>query len=398
VKDSTFKVAYRLLCILSSIFSIYACTDSGKSDISISVKDSVREVVSHAPAPLPAPWHLIQELSVGVDYGDENYMLRRPWVFTVLENGTCVILDNSPLQLRLYNSEGVFLRAFGRPGQGPDDLIFSGTLSTNLHPAGADRFELWSSWPLRVQTWTVEGSLEDIQTMPEEHPFLQGRRPRVLRLLGSDLFGVFNYYQRLESGETESTSYLLASDWEGTHCDTLFTVKGSYDEMTIEAGMAQAAMDYTPENAYLVTRAGRIYFSKLTEDWVQEVDPNNRRVRLRFRWEHEPDAIPETLVEEFTRNFGKSLGEGATWLRERVYLMYLAEGPQGEIWVQRTGGPDEQGLYPTDVFSNDGTYRGRMFLPFEARLQFIDGRTLYAVGDTEGGAPTLVRYHLEPAD
>ncbi len=397
MKNSTRKIVYPWIFILPSVACVYACTNSGESDISISMNGSVKEVVSHSPEPLPAPWHLIPELSIGIDYGDENYMLRGPWGVTVLENGTCVILDSSPLQLRLYDPEGVFLREFGRSGRGPDDLIFSGPFSTTLRPAGADRFELWSNWPLRMQTWTIEGSLEDIQTMPDDHLFLKGRRPRVLRLLGSDIFGTFDYYERLESGELMSTSYLLISDWNGTRCDTLSTVKGSYDEMTPEAGMAQAAMDYTPENAYLVTRAGRIYLSKLTEDWVQEVDPHGRGVRLRFRWEHEPDAIPETLVEEFTRNLGKSVGEGAAWLREHVYLIYLAEGPQGEIWVQRTGEPDEQGVYPTDVFSNDGTYRGRLLLPFAARLQFIDGRRLYAIGSTDGGAPTLVRYRLEPA-
>lgn len=384
-------ISFYSVGILFLFCALGACSDSGEGTGTIP-----REIVSRAPDPLPAPWRLIPEFSIGVDYGDENYMLRSPWLFTILDNGTHVVLDNSPLQLRIYDSEGVFRQAFGSPGGGPGDLVFSGTNRTILQPAGMDRFKLWSNWPLRVQTWTVEGSLEDIQTIPQDHPLMRGRRPYVLRLLGSDLFGTFDYYQRLETGETEKTTYLIASSLTGSRCDTLFTTKDLY-EMPMGAGMAQAAMDHPPDDAYLVTRSGKIYYSRMTEDWIHEVDTAGRGILLRFRWEHEPDSIPESLVEEFTGKFGKDLGEGAAWLRENVYLLHLAEGPDGEIWVQRTGEPDQDGSYPTDVFGRDGTYRGRILLPFEPRLQFIEGRKLYAIGKTEGDAPALIKYRMEPA-
>lgn len=383
-----------LICI--ACLGVAACSSTDGSHTTVTITDSVREVVSHAPAPLPPPWRLIEELSIGIDYGDEEYMLRRPWGLTVLEDGTIVVFDSNPLQLRLYNQDGHHIRSFGTPGSGPGDLAFSGSLSTTFRPAGNGRFEIISGWPLRAQTWTVEGSLEEIRTMSDKHPFLSGRRPRVLRFIGSDLFGVFNYYERLESGESAVTTQLLMSDFTGSKCDTLLTLEYELS-MPIMAGMAQAAMDYTPEDTYLVTTAGRIFLSRLTEDWIHEVDPDRRRIQMRFRREHEADAIPQSLVEKFTEQMGSSIGEGAAWLRENVFLIRLVEGPEGEVWVQRTGEPVQVGIYPTDIFRSDGTYRGRLLLPFESRLQWLDGRTLHAIGNTEGGAPTIVRYRLEEA-
>ena len=386
------KFSPALICLF-----LVACSDVDDSATTVTMVDSVREVVSHAPEPLPAPWILIEELSIGVDYGDEDYMLRRPWALMVLDNETIVILDSNPLQLRLFDSDGLSLTAFGKSGDGPGDLVFSGSNGTTMRPASNNSFEILSNWPIRAQTWNVSGSLEDIKTMPSDHPFLLGSRPRIKWFIGSNLFGVVHDYQRLDSGETEVTTYLLLSNLVGTKCDTIFTFQ-SYLDMPTSAGMAQASMDYTPDDAYMMTKDGRIYYSMMTEDWIQEIDPENNKIIMRFHWEHEPDAIPESLIKKSTEQFGSTLGEGAAWLREHVYMIYLAEGPDGEIWVQRTGEPDQDGFYPTDVFRNDGFYRGRLFLPFQPRLQFIKGRYLYAFSTTEEGAPTMVRYRLEPAN
>jgi len=384
---------FRILIAVASL-SVAACTSADESVTTITITDSVKEVVSHAPEPLPPPWLLIEELSIGIDYGNEEYMLRRPLGVIALEDGMIVVLDSNPLQLKLYDQNGRHIRSFGSPGSGPGDLNYSGARATTFRTAGPGRFEIISGWPLRAQIWSATGTLEEIRTMPEDHPFLSGRRSWVLMFIGSDLFGVSNLFERLESGETIVTTHLLMSDFIGSKCDTLLTIEYEYS-MPVMAGMAQAAMDYAPDDTYLVTTAGRIYFSRLTEDWIHEVDRNSRRIGMRFHWIHEADTIPLSLVEKFTEQMGRGLGEGITWLRENVYMIWLTEGPDEEIWVQRTGEPVQDNVYPTDVFGMDGMYRGRLLLPFEPRLRYMDGRTVYAVGTTEGGAPTIVRYRCE---
>ncbi len=76
--------------------AVVACS-SGDSDLIDRIgDDGVREVISTAPAPLPPPWDLELDLVIGVGYGDEEEMLRQPLDFTMLEDGTYVILDSAP--------------------------------------------------------------------------------------------------------------------------------------------------------------------------------------------------------------------------------------------------------------------------------------------------------------
>ncbi|MFC1628008.1 hypothetical protein ACFL3H_02695 [Gemmatimonadota bacterium] len=384
------------LVVLVVVSITVACSTTENANISETMDGVVRVVVSHAPEPLQAPWKLDEEVAIGVDYGDEAYMLRNPWGIAVMENGTHVVLDSNPLQLRLYDPEGAFIREFGQPGDGPGDLEFRGSYISTLIADGTDRFEYITRWPPRIQIWSIEGRLIKEESLPGTHPFVQGSRPRKFKPFRSGFLGVINLYERQENGPTLTQTYLIQSDWKGSYTDTLASITGSIDMPPI-AGMAQASMDYTPEDQYLFTSTGQIYYSGMTEDWIREFDPERGSEIMRFRWEHDADAIPESMVTEYRDRFGEQLAEGIAWMRERVFMIYLAEGPEGEIWVQRTGSADDEGLYTTDIFHSDGVYRGRMRLPFSVSSQVVRGKRLYAISSTEGGAPALIRYRLTPA-
>jgi hypothetical protein len=358
-------------------------------------EDGVREVVSTAETPPAPPCRVVEELVIGVEYGDEDYMLRRPLDFVVMGGGEIVVFDSNPLQLRVFDENGSYLTSFGQPGQGPGDLQSSGSLRTTLRATDASSLELWSGWPCRRQHWDIDGRLIAVHSLPDDHPFLESRSPGRFRPFGNRLLGVFSTYRRLDPGVTETAEHLVFTDWEGTYTDTLVTLTERL-EMSQDAGMAQAVSDHTPREQYLLTTDGRVYYSAMTEDWIREYDPDSGNEVLRFRWIHEPDAIPQSMVEDYGRQFGKTIGDGAAWLRQNIYLLYLAEGPEGEIWVQRTGDSNEEGLWITDAFGRDGTFRGRMALPFPPRLHRLHGDQLYAIG-WNGDAPALIRYRLEPA-
>ena len=69
--------------------------------------------------------------------------------------------------------------------------------------------------------------------------------------------------------------------------------------------------------------------------------------------------------------------------------------PMGRVSILTFPGED---IWPTDVFSSRGAYKGRMDLPYPARTQKIFGEYIYAIVFREEGIPTLTRYRLEPAD
>ena len=370
--------------------------------------DGVQEVVSRARRPLPPPWRLVEDLVIGVEYGDEEYMIRGPRDFTLLGDGTIVILDDRPIQFRLYSGEGTFVRAFGEPGSGPTDMHGDFVIGRSvLRPAGGDRFETWSGWPTWLQTWDTAGNMVSVRTLEDRHPLRQGRGPRQLRVRGEDVYPLILRNRRTEQRENVWITDLLVTDWEGTHADTLRVTE--HAPLRFESGWFLEMGGPMPMDQTLITRAGRLYVTSFEEDWVREIDRKSGKELLRFRWDHEPDSftdfvLPDTVAPETVENV--RLGFEA--YKNLVSLMFIAEGPHEEVWVQRTQAsrpgvpvtmvhPHDDGIWPTDIFAASGEYRGRMLLPFEPRTQKMVGDFLYAIGTTRDGAPALIRYRLEPA-
>ncbi len=367
--------------------------------------DGVQEVVSRARRPLPPPWRLEEDLIVGVEYGDEEYMIRNPRDFTVLEDGSIVIFDSYPFQLRVYDSEGRFITEFGQAGQGPTDLPSYAVGRGVLRDAGPDRFEIWSGWPTRLQTWNIIGEMLSVETLDEDHPFLRGRAPRIIKLSGERVYGLTLAVRSPRPELRQWVTTLLVSGWEATEADTVRFVEHS--EMPFETGWFLEGSGVFPYDDILLTRNGKLYISSYEEDWVRELNPASGQELLRFKWEHEPDSFSQMEIDNPNKEFVDNVRTGFEWFQERVSIMHLAEGPDSEIWVQRIVWPRagagrtfkhgyEEGTWPTDVFSASGEYRGRMTLQYEPRTQKMVGDYIYAIGSIEGGAAALIRFRPIP--
>ncbi len=344
--------------------------------------DGVLEVVSRAPEPKPAPWILEPDLVIGVEYGEDAYMLRGPASFAVLEDGTHVIFDTSPAQIRLYDAQGVFLREFGRPGSGPTDLPSRATITC----LEEKRFDVWGGFrPFRVQRWNPEGDLLRVNTLPQQHP-LFGKE--IAAWDGTYLFGYQIGTRRADFG---SPLYLVRTDLSGAEIDTIHVLENG--QVPLACFLIEAESDYGLTSRPLLTGDGRLCVNGMYEDWVHVVDTATGRESRRFRWEHIPDAIPDTLIEHYRGQMagGQDMKAGARWLREHLSILGLAEGPFGEIWVLRRY--PENGLWPMDVFDREGIYRGRIGVPCPPRTLRPFGDHIYGIG-LNGQAPALIRYRL----
>ena len=97
------------------------------SQESVSVTDSagVRIVESTAPAwPAGGGWSVGTEplVTIGEVSGDPDYLLERVSHALRLQDGTIVIADRGPTELRLFDAAGVFIRSLGGRGEGPGEF------------------------------------------------------------------------------------------------------------------------------------------------------------------------------------------------------------------------------------------------------------------------------------
>ena len=384
-KESSFpalKIVFYLtfLCVIG-------CSRQDPSDLFSVAWESVPAIVHYSDHPLPPPWQYRIDLEIGSESGAEEYMLRSPFVITVLPGGSIVIGDDKPLQLRVYDLQGNHVASFAQPGGGPGDLTPS-HFGWLMRPAGERSFQLWSGWPLRMQEWSESGQLLSVETINTSHPIMQGLTPRTIGFIEDELFWVSSSSRRDSEDRSIITSHVLVGDIQGTAVDTLTSIlhdpMPTMYQMVLQFGLDSA---FLLKDQVLMARGNRCYVASHLEDWITEIDLQRSLPVSRFQWVHEPDSIPESAEESVRERFDESglelMVEGLTWLQERVSLLGIAEGPDGQILVQRTGEPVND-LWPTDVFSADGEYLGRVMLPIEPRTAVVRGRNLFGLGTSQG--------------
>ncbi len=65
---------------------------------------------------------LKEDLSIGVDEGDENYMFSYPFDIDSDSHGNIYVLDFTERTIKKYDKQGIFRKNLGRKGQGPGEF------------------------------------------------------------------------------------------------------------------------------------------------------------------------------------------------------------------------------------------------------------------------------------
>lgn len=101
----------------------------------------------------------VEELRLGVENGPEEYMLGSVSSLAVSDDGTMYVADRQPPSIRVYDSDGAFVRTMGRRGQGPGEFSDRGGMAVRL--LGDGRLAAWDLWNTRVSLFSTTGEFLD---------------------------------------------------------------------------------------------------------------------------------------------------------------------------------------------------------------------------------------------
>jgi len=105
-------------------FLIISCEKTSQYPVKVETIDGIKVVTNpDFPRDEKIYYKLEEELSIGVEDGDDNYIFEWPNEIRVSEDGKIYVLD-AGRQIKVYDIDGMFLRSIGRKGQGPGE--FSG--------------------------------------------------------------------------------------------------------------------------------------------------------------------------------------------------------------------------------------------------------------------------------
>ena len=113
-----------LICLIALAYLI-SCKQEPTWHTTISEAEGITLVSSPStPKPNANVLSLEEDLSIGVDEGDENYMFSFPVDIDSDSNGNIYVLDFKELTIKKYDSRGTFERNISRRGQGPGELEY----------------------------------------------------------------------------------------------------------------------------------------------------------------------------------------------------------------------------------------------------------------------------------
>jgi len=147
-----------LLAILGSP-GIASPTIQGRSQ----ARTSVDTIVRVAQRPLhEGVASLVEELSIGVAEGAEEYMLGEVADIALARDGSIYVFDRQVPVVRHYDADGKFIRSIGRRGEGPGEYRSTSGIATMRD----GRLLLWDTGNWRINVYSASGDVLTQWTTP----------------------------------------------------------------------------------------------------------------------------------------------------------------------------------------------------------------------------------------
>ena len=357
---------------------------------------------------------LVPEVSVGELDGPEEYLFGSVSAIAVDDDHNVYVLDGQARHVRVFDSDGTYVKTLGRDGEGPGEFkvpiglaISNGRLLVR-DPANG-----------RVQLFGLEtGANEEWKYLPSDYfmntPLYQDDQGRI--------------YVDISDPEV----HFIVMDSDGTQLDTISPPEAPADfdddkyhmSAEVESGdqwmSVGATVPFSPDWYWTVHPTGH-FLSALSTAY--RINLEQEGGVLRIERNHTPVAVSD---DEHDRHEQRILGRmrrvdaGWSWdgpgiPTHKPAFRGLAAGSDGRIWVrlwteaQRVANEEHDPTNPEsppftwveplryDVFEADGTYLGAVVPPegFSPSAPPVFGRSyVWAVERDDLGVERVRRYRL----
>lgn len=117
------KKQIMLISLFIFIFLTISCSEKSIYPVRNEIVDGVKVITNpEYPRDGQVTYLLEEELSIGEEEVDENYMFYEPQSVKTSEDGLIYVLDSRDICIKVYDKQGKYQRTIGRQGQGPGEF------------------------------------------------------------------------------------------------------------------------------------------------------------------------------------------------------------------------------------------------------------------------------------
>jgi hypothetical protein len=364
------------------------------------------EVVNNPKTPKNPSMRIVfkEDLTIGVEEGDDNYMFGHRVYFNADDEGNIYVTDWDRKRIQKYDPQGKYVRTLGRSGQGPGE--FQNVWDPEFDADG--HLYVLDVAAYRMSFFDKESGqfLKQIKIPSEFHPTLVNKRGYFV--------GDRAVVEDGPKGRKFTTTYGLFDDQAKILREFLTTVwepklgSGSGEAALVES-LANTLSDaaFKPYPNYLIasnddiwfgypeTYEVRIYGPDGTPKKVIRRDYDPRPVtavdKRRFLEEQESETfrfLPpqaqaiKSKVIDAVRFPGNKPAYNSFILMENGWLAVVVESPQKNVVV-------------LDIFDDKGQYIAQFMADIPSEELFFKNGKAYALETNEAGYKFIKRYSFE---
>jgi len=320
---------------------------------------------------------LVEELSIGLAEGAEEYMLNRPRDVKTTDDGTICVLDMGDVCIKVYDKNGEYLRTIGQKGQGPGDFgsIFYMVLSSDgrifvMDPMNRriSEFDIFGKY---LGGFRFEGYYSELKIDDMNRIYYKGQTNKTAfddLPVTEDLLEIETVVQIFRS-KVDGEELFLMGDFEGE--------KNRMKRMAT-GGVLTTGSEFNI--VWEVNKEALLYLGLNQEYKISVFDQDGKKI-LTFGRKYEP----------VTQEIG-----GGENVRKRIMPAYYpiigwVFDDEGNLWVPIYSENEEEMIY--DVFSPQGIYLKQVILP--CRIYEIKKGKVYSIVTTEEGFRAVKRFSMK---
>ena len=324
----------------------------------------------------------IEDLSIGVVEGDENYMFSYPVDVDSDSDGNIYVLDYRDCVIKKYDSDGEFIKIFGGKGQGPgefqvaDCLFISSQNELFVKDAGSNKIEQFSQ----------DGEYQKTYNFEMRNYFkLNGNKKFIVDFSTFDEDGIrYLCVGRVESEKEKPKPFLSERQyWPARWSDNEFSYDYPYfvrwDINSNDLVYAASAVNY---EISVFDSIGSLLF--------------------KFKRDFDPVPVEGEELKKISETKGKiSMDRGPNpFSTKLVYPAFksIAIDEEDKVWIEHyqpvwINKVNEETIY--DVFSSDGIFQFTTIIPghIHPHLTFKNG-CIYAFKKDESGYSRATRIKI----
>ena len=412
------KITMRLSCRSTAAITATAIALGIASDsVSAQSRDSagVRIVESQRPLGPPGAARRLSAaptVVIGNQTG-ETYELSRVAGAARLTDGTIVVADGATMQLRYFDAQGRFLRAVGRPGQGPGEFqklevmtrLAGDTLLAGVRFRGSRSIFTGPGTFVRVLSPLAPGA-----EIAPGIPVLLGAFDDQATVIGAVPGGPPDA-RSLERGFRSFPLYIVSRS--GTTVRPL----GEFPDMTVANASGPSMVRLAPHAAY--ASSGREFFYGFGREYSIHVYSPDGALKRIIRRQWTPPKIASAEIDRYadawSRRWITSAGAAAEQERREfraspfseilpAFAQFVADR-SGNLWVREAKVADAgaDGSYTTqplvastwNVFDTQGRWTMNVTMPARFSPTEIGADYVLGIARDADGVETVVMYRLE---